>query len=289
MRNIDIIMAEWNERGKSKGEPETKASITETSTAKVIELPLWSDEKRGIPNEMVRSALFNVRNRRQRREYFEDTPIIVVGEGQITYRGQELRQDDEDVWLHVMHLARLQSLGKWVEFTPYSMLKALGWPLKGQSYERLRNCLGRMQATALSVYSKRLKEGISVSLVRKFEWKDKDGIQLGRWRVWIEPEMKVLFGDVYYTRLEWEQRKQLGPIARWLHGIYTSHAKPFPMKVETIWQGSGSSTRLRKHFKEKLVRALDELKKIGFLEEWQIDSNDLVHIVRANRRLRKKP
>jgi hypothetical protein len=28
----------------------------------------------------------------------------MIGDGRITYRGIELRQDDEDVWLQILHL-----------------------------------------------------------------------------------------------------------------------------------------------------------------------------------------
>jgi hypothetical protein len=35
--------------------------------------------------------------------------------------------------------------------------------------------------------------------------------------------------------IDWSERKALGRnnLAKWLHGQYASHAKPFPYKVET--------------------------------------------------------
>jgi hypothetical protein len=137
-----------------------------------------------------------------------------------------------------------------------------------------------MQATALSVYSKRLGEGISVSLIRKFTWQDENGYRLNKWRVWIEPEMQRLFGNVHYTQLEWEQRQQLGPIAQWLHGLYASHAQPYALKVETIWQTCGSDCKELRFFKPKLRKALEELIAVGFLQEFRIDRDNLVHVVR---------
>lgn len=249
-----------------------------------VQLPQWPDERRGIPNEVVRSALFNVRNRRTRRDYLKNHPIAVIGEGRITYTGEELRQDDEDVWLQIMHLARRQPLGEWVAFSAYAILKALGWPNSGQSYTRLRECLVRMNATALTVHSKRLGKGSSVSLIRKFEWEDAQGRRFGQWRVWIEPEMKALFGDVHYTHLEWRQRLNLGPLAKWLQGIYGSHAEPFPMKVHTLRQGCGSEAKELWKFREKLRAALNELKAVDFLQDWEIDGRDLVHVVRSGRK-----
>jgi plasmid replication initiation protein len=112
----------------------------------------------------LRSALFNARNKKWQREYFEKATIAVIGEGEITYTGRELRQDDETVWLQLIHLARELPLGELVEFTAYSFIKSLGWNNSAKSYTRLRDSLECMQATALTVYSKRIGEGVSSSV-----------------------------------------------------------------------------------------------------------------------------
>ena len=185
------------------------------SESKPKQLPFWPEERRGAPNEMIRSSLFSGR-RTGEREHYKDTTMYVLGDGEIAYRGEELRTFDEDVWLQVMHLARLQPLGESVQFTPYSMIKSLLWA-KGKNrpskvhYERLRECLSRMQATTLTLKSKRIGKGRTVSLIRKFEYEDESG-QLDLWKVWVEPEMKALYGDVHYTQVEWEQRSKMSPI-----------------------------------------------------------------------------
>ena len=56
------------------------------------------------------------------------------------------------MWLQLIHLAK-SSPPDWLSSTPYSFCKAIGWPICKGSYERLRRCLDRMQATALAVYS----------------------------------------------------------------------------------------------------------------------------------------
>jgi hypothetical protein len=122
-------------------------------------LPFWPDEMRCLPNEILRSALFTAKNRNLIRENLENTTVNMISGGKITYTGKELRQDDETVWLQLTHLAKEQPVGAFVEFTPYAFCKAIHWSLTGQSYTRLKNALTRMQATALAVYSKRLKKG----------------------------------------------------------------------------------------------------------------------------------
>lgn len=249
--------------------------------AKVIQLPLWAEAVRCLPNEIVRSALFNARNRRQARAQCKNTEIAVVGDGRISYTGEELRQDDETVWLQLIHLAKSQPLGDTVRFTPYSFCNSIGWPLKGDSYIRLRGSLTRMQATALSVYSERIKDGVSLSMIPIFKWNDYAGQSLNRYEVQIAPQLVELFGNVQYTHVEWEQRLALPTgIATWLHGYFASHKKPFPIKITTIKKGAGITTESNRKLRQLIEKALSDLQAVGFLIEYSI-VDDLVHVKRA--------
>jgi hypothetical protein len=244
-------------------------------------LPNWPEGVRGAPNEILRSALFTVRNRNQARQYLKDVNVVVVGEGQIRYRGEELRQDDEMVWLHLLHLAKGTALGSSVTFTPYAFLKGIGWPIKGQSYERLKTSIIRMVATAVQVSSKRLGVRLAVSMIHKFESEDSvTRVPLKRWRIWVAPEMRLLFAEDSVTRVHWEQRKTLpSGIASKLHGYWSTHQKPYPVKVETLLRLCGSEMS-PKNFKQQTVEALEALVNVGFLQGWEI-VNDLVTIRRA--------
>lgn len=244
-------------------------------------LPDWPEGVRGAPNEILRSALFTVRNRNQARQYLKDVNVVVVGEGQIRYRGEELRQDDELVWLHLLHLAKGTALGSGVTFTPYAFLKGVGWPIKGQSYERLKTCIIRMVATAIQVSSKRLGIQVTVSMIHRFECEDSvTRIPLKRWQIWVAPEMRLLFAEDNVTRVHWEQRKALpSGIASKLHGYWSTHQKPYPVKVETLQRLCGSEMP-PKNFKQQTVEALEALVEVGFLHGWEI-VNDLVTIRRA--------
>jgi hypothetical protein len=250
-------------------------------SAEVVQLPLWNEDQRGIPNEILRSALFTARNRTQKRRDLKEDIIAVIGDGVIRYTGEELRQDDETVWLHLIHLARQQPLGRVVEFTAYSFVKAIGWPICGDSYRRLRDSLTRMQATALKVYSKRLGSGISLSMIPEFEWQDTEGKPLARYWVKLAPRLVQLFGDVHYSRLEWQQRLALPVgVGTWLHGYFSTHKRPYPIKLETIKDGAGLLIKRHDHLKEQVEAALKSLEQVGFLEAWRIE-DDLVHVERT--------
>ncbi len=249
---------------------------------KIIQLPLWADARRGVPNDLVRGALFTVGNSNARRAYRKNAIIATLGNIEITYHGEELRQDDEDVFLQLVHMARLSPLGETVEFTAHSLLKALRWPTNSRSYTRLRETINRLNATGLEVRSER--RGYSGSLLRDFEWKDDETGESARtWKVRLEPKIVALFGSVAYTQIDWEQRLGLGNLAKWLHSFYYTHRAPLPMKVDTIHRLCGSATKDLSKFRQLLRHALGELVDKGFLEDWAIrPKTDLVYVTRAS-------
>lgn len=243
-------------------------------------LPEWPAGKRGAPNEILRSALFCAKNRNTPRPYLKDIEVAVIGEGRILYRGEELRQDDELVWLHLVHLGKGTPLGQCVEFSPYSFIKAIGWPTNGGGYEHLRICISRMVATAVKFTSKRLHGTVAISMIRKCEFYDSvTSVPLRHWQIWLEPEMQILFSDHSYTLIDLNCRKRLPDgIASKLHSYWSSHRDPYPVRVETLQKLCGSMMDL-KHFKAKLSSALDQLVKIGFLSKWTVAGN-LVTVIR---------
>jgi hypothetical protein len=93
-------------------------------------LPLWPNGVRGIPNAIARSALFNVASlRKGERKNYRQREISALNGISITYTGEELRQDDEDVFLQILHLARTHDLGTEVQFTGHSLMTTLMWTI----------------------------------------------------------------------------------------------------------------------------------------------------------------
>ena len=88
-------------------------SLTPSPTVTQLQLPLWPNDLRGIPNAFARSALFNVANARKgERSNVKRLEIAALRGISITYTGEELRQDDEDVFLQLLHIARDTELGQ---------------------------------------------------------------------------------------------------------------------------------------------------------------------------------
>lgn len=271
---------------QSRAQRRTKQQVsppqTSTKSGTIVQLPIWPDPHRAIPNPFARSALFTVGNPRRKRVHYEQKDIETFGEIRITYTGEELRQDDEDVFLQLLHISRSSPLGNDIEFTAHQMLKALAWPTNKPAYERLRRTINRLSATGVTISDPSGRYGYNGSLIRAFAWQQEKGRSSRSWRVWLERRIIVLFGPTLYTRVIWEHRKELNSaIAKWLISLYSSHASPYPMKVATIHRYCGSTSSQMSGFRRELKRALAELVKVGFLTEFQIDSADLVHVCRA--------
>ena len=260
-------------QGLEKRARKNPRSIEPPHPPAILQLPSWGKDVRCMPNEILRSALFNARNRNQPRRYFKNEDIALIDQStRIRFSGEELRQNDESVWLQLIHLAKEVPLGNVTEFTAGSMLRALHLKKTRSSIDRLCESLRRMQATSLSIHSKRLASGASFSMIPKFEWQDETtGSQLDKWRVFIAPEMAALFGDVHFTRLLWEQRLALpSGLATWLHGYLATHSKPFPIKLATLQRGCGCATDNSHKFRQLTSTALAELMRVGFLKQGTI-------------------
>ncbi len=250
------------------------------------QLPMWPERMRGLPNAFARSALFTVANiRKGDRKNLKRHKIASVANITIEYTGEELRTDDEDLFMQLVHLARHQELGTEVRFTAHALLTELGWTKNKESYKRLVDCIDRLSANSLSVTVDRgvVREAFSGSLIRTFRWREQaSDVPLREWVVDLEPEIVALFGPTSYTRVEWGLRMRLSPLEKWLLSFYHSHATPFPYKVETLRTLSGSDTKELRQYRYKLKLALARLVEHQFLLSAKIDPRTDTVIVERN-------
>lgn len=298
MRTTAGIAAKMDEAKATAEAPAAgKRSLNKVQLPTPTQLPLWPESlvtlpaiMRTLPNEILRCALFNARNRNQPREHLKEAAIAVIGNGKITYTGEELRQDDAKVWFQIVHLAKSVAPGEYVEFKPAHFCEDIQWSLNGESYKRLRESIKRMQPSSLIVQSERLSklnatdedstDGISLSMIPGFAWQG-----LSRWKVRVSPELVKLFGESNFTRLEWERHLRLPcGLASWLHGYYSTHSDPYPIKLETIAAGAGLQTSDIIELTKTVRQAHKALKAEGFLVDFKIKKG-LVSVVRAPRKL----
>ena len=113
-------MALWKTRGDGKA-----AEAEPRRRAKVIQLPLWPETKRGAINAVLRSALFAAIQGKGRVAL--EREIVAAQQGiEIRFTGWQLSQSELDVWEQILHLARTQATGTECYFTAHGFLKAMG-------------------------------------------------------------------------------------------------------------------------------------------------------------------
>ncbi len=217
-----------------------------------VQLPLWPEPVRAVPNGFLRSALFGAIGRGKRR-YIDGEQLAALDGIEISYTGQRLDQGDLDVWEGVLHAVRLQDLGSQCRVTSYALLKLMGLTDTGKNRAMLNKRITRLVAGALVI-----KQGRYTYIGSLIAGAGKDE-ETQAWAIELDSKLRALFAADQFTHLEWAVRHALSgkPLAQWLHGFYASHAKPFPLKVETLYQLCGSESGELWKFAQTLRKALD--------------------------------
>ena len=242
----------------------------------VVQLPLWPEPVRAVPNGFLRSALFGAIARGKRR-YIDGEQLAALDGIEIRYTGQRLDQGDLDVWESVLHAVRLQEMGSQCRVTSYALLKLMGLTDTGKNRVTLNKRITRLVASALTVKQGRYSYiGSLIAGAAKDE-------ETQEWVIELDAKLRPLFAADQFTQVEWAVRHELSgkPMAQWLHGFYASHAKPFPLKIETLHRLCGSEAKRMTDYKVDLRRNLDAVADASEAhgEGFSYDiRGDLVHV-----------
>jgi hypothetical protein len=242
-------IAEMQERARQK--EASKPQVVATLPRNVVQLPLWAEPVRVVPNGFLRSALFGA-IRKGTRRYMKAELVAAVDGVEIRYTGERLDQGDLDILECVLHAVRLQEMGSQCRVTSYALLKLMGLTDTGKNRMTIHTRITRLVANAVEI--KQGRYSYMGSLIAGAA-KDEDTQE---WVIELNPKLRPLFAADQFTQIEWVVRHALSgqPLAQWLHGFYASHAKPFPMKVETLLNLSGSENASPTSARQTLRKAL---------------------------------
>ena len=253
-----------------------KEPAPEKKSGQVVQLPLWPEPVRAVPNDILRSAIFAAIQGKSRK--FMKKEIIASVDGvTIKFTGWQLDQSDADVWEQVIHLAKTHPLGIECGFRAWTFLKDIGRSRGKSDYEWLKDSLNRLLSCSVEITKGR--KIIGTRLLAKYIIDEETQLI----KVIIDKDMASFYA-AGWTGINWEQRQKLRrkPLALWLHGEMSSHANVFDRKVETLHRLCGSTDKTLYSFRQKLRWALDSLKEIGAVADWKIDPvTDLVNVDRG--------
>lgn len=264
---------------QEKPKQDVKPKKTENN---VVQLALTLPEKsRAVSNATVRAALFAA-VQGENRGLFNDVMLASQNGIKIVFSGEQLNQDDHDVFMQLVAMAIHKPLGEDITVSASAILTSLGRGKGGKEHERLKEEIRRLVKGTIDIKC----NGINFigHLINDALQDETLPVQNRYWTYQLNPKMAALFGRNQYTLIDWELRKKLKQkdLARWLHLYFASHSAPFPVSVEFLREISGSKTKELKKFRENLKKALEALKEVGFITHWDIEkTTDLVRIDRA--------
>lgn len=220
-----------------------------------VQMPFWQESVRSVPNGFLRSALFGA-IAKGRRRHAERLQLATFNGFQIFFTGQRLDQGDLDVYASVLHAMRLQRMGERCRMTAYSLLKLLGQSDTGKNRATLHKRLTRLRSGTVEIRQSSGYHYIGSLIDEAFKEEETQ-----QWVIVLNPNLEALFADDQFTQVEWAVRYALNgkPLAQWLHGFYATHAKPYPIRMETLLKLCGSEDCNPRSAHQTLRRALDAL------------------------------
>ncbi len=250
----------------------------EKSEKKEITLPKWPDGKRGVPNAFLRSALFSATKPAKDEDRENLTRAVCASQNGFTviYTGKQLNQDDLLLWETLVDMAKATPLGVSCKFTAYSILKSMGLGDSGKERSQLKLGITRLIACAIEIEFNGTRAYTS-SLITTSE-SDSSTDQI---RVTLDRNLINLYRQHTWINLEQRVKLKKKPLAQFLFGYYSSHKHPYPIKIETLLELSGSKTKRIAKFKESLKLALEELINIEFLLNYSISDDNLITVSRC--------
>jgi len=246
----------------------------EEKEAEIIYLPQEATGYCAMPNFCLRSALFGVVEKGQRK--LLDSHVIAAQKGySIQYSGKSLDQFDCDVWLAVKYLCLQHPLRERVCFSAPEIATIMQVKDGSATRRAIEQSIDRLSQGALRVKAGNVK--MVGHLIDWGIWDEKEHkfcIRLGK-------ELIEVFKKDQYTILEMAQRRLLTKgLASWLHGYWASHDYIYSVHADTIQNLCGSKAS-QKEFRRLARKALEELVGVGFLGVGIISRNGFIEATKA--------
>ena len=142
---------------------------------------------RGVPNAILRSALFGA-IKRGKRAYQQRVKKASVEGVTVIHTGPQLDQADLDVWVQCLHLARTGGLGTRLQFSAGGFLKAIERGAGGKDIEWLKAAFARLSSSVVEV-----EEGKRAYFGPMLVDGARDD-ETGRYVIEMNPKIVALFG-----------------------------------------------------------------------------------------------
>lgn len=242
-------------------------------------LPLFPLLESAMPNHLARSSLF-APIKSGTRQIHEKALMASRGDASIYYSGHQLDMADNDVFLQALRVAQGARLGDSIYFNRAQFLREIGRTTGKSQYEWLQESFYRLTSGTVLIQTKRYKAALHLI----------DGYALdeetGEYWLRMNPEIIKLFGHMEYGLVDMHTRLRIGrkqDMAKWLQNYVATHeeGKTHVISAQLLQLWSGSTGRLRDFQARSLLKALQELERLGLIRNAQIRSDGKVSWLRT--------
>lgn len=229
--------------------PTGKSSKREPGT-----LPVWSDDKRGVPHALVRTAIF-APVKKGEKQRLKNTIIASIDGMTVKQTGSELDQNDFLVWMQLVHLARIQGTNTNITFTAAEFLKSIGKGTSKHQYEWLKETAAELIAQSIEVRTERYS--YVGPLVRQFVYDNEEG----HYVLEINSDMAKLFDAGNWCTIEADHHLNISTeLGKWLYSFFSSHKSGpagIAYSVEKLHALCRSDQKVMRAFKQKLKTSMN--------------------------------
>lgn len=127
-----------------KGQPKQEKK------SKILNLPLIPTTTRAVVNEIASSALFAAIQGKDRK-LLNDELIAAKGDTVMYFSGEQLNQDDHDVFIQLVYLASAKQPGEYIVISAHSLLKMLGRDTGGKQHKQLDAEIERLTKATVKI------------------------------------------------------------------------------------------------------------------------------------------
>ncbi|MGB0849100.1 MAG: plasmid replication initiator TrfA [Thiolinea sp.] len=264
------ILPDWLEEKAQQASGKANTKQTE-----MVQLPLWKDLERAIPNHLARSSLF-APIARGRRKLHDRVELASRRDVRIFYTGKQLDERDRDVFMQALHTAQQHPLGESTVINRAAFLRSIGRKTSGQEYKMLHESFERLWSGGLIIETKHYQIGNhpksrAMHLLDSFDYLPEEG----EYQLRIDPRMKMLFSNREFALVCWEKRFQISKqvdMAKWLQClIATSDNKIQRYALDDLKERMQYASPMRK-FREAIRAAFDELKRLHIVRRPRIET-----------------
>ena len=236
---------------------------------KAVQLPLWPELTRIIPNHIARSSLFAPIKKGPRK--IHDRELIASRDDVvICYTGKQLDMADQDVFLQALELYRYTELAqRETTVNRADFLRSISKDKIGDSqYKWLDEAMHRLKTGTVTITAKKYK--VELSLIDEWE---RDG-EIDQMQLSINPKIKTLFTNNEFGYINWPHRMAIEnrkDLSKWLQSYFSAHQKgPQRHTYKTIKKLSGLKTRINDLIKD-INEALNELVRVQEISGLKMD------------------